>query len=289
MFERYTERARRVIFFARYEATQFGSTIIQPEHLLIGLIREAPSTIARFAKVPPLSVRHEIEKRLAIHFPKTSVAFDLPLSEECKRTLAYAWEEATALGHRHVGTEHFLLGILREEKTVAAEVLKEAGMSLDAVRQDLQQSVDKRSEEFQAQAHAEAFPPASRDSVRELLEKAPESSLGWLKTVLERLARSPSDAPPSQMGLMGLRSGFSAASGLIRDAEGKITDGRYTSARHEGGAVITETQEFHQGHQISIKQSVSMIEGGKKLAFTHEIVGPKVEQQHRCSIEFDVA
>src|SRR5881409_1581098 len=116
MFERYTERARRVIFFARYEASQFGSTTIETEHLLLGLIREDKILTNRFLRNHSSidSIRQQIEGRTAIH-ERVPTSADLPLSSECKRILAYAAEEAERLNHQHIGTEHLLLGILREE------------------------------------------------------------------------------------------------------------------------------------------------------------------------------
>jgi len=145
MFERYTERARRVIFFARYEASQFGSTTIETEHLLLGLIREDKNLTNRFLRSSSSieSIRKEIEGRTTIR-EKVSTSIDLPLSNECKRILAYAAEEAEKLNHRHIGTEHLLLGILREEKCVAAEILHERGLRLNAIREELARSVVDR-------------------------------------------------------------------------------------------------------------------------------------------------
>ena len=145
MFERYTERARRVIFFARYEASQFGSTTIETEHLLLGLIREDKNLTNRFLRSSSSieNIRKEIEGRTTIR-EKVSTSIDLPLSNECKRILAYANEEAERLNHRHIGTEHLLLGILREEKCVAAEILHERGLRLVAIREELARSVPDR-------------------------------------------------------------------------------------------------------------------------------------------------
>ena len=145
MFERYTERARRVIFFSRYEASQFGSTTIETEHLLLGLIREDKNLTNRFLRNHSSieSIRKEIEGRTTIR-EKVSTSIDLPLSNECKRILAYAAEEAERLNHRHIGTEHLLLGILREEKCVAAEILHERGLRLNAIREELARSVVDR-------------------------------------------------------------------------------------------------------------------------------------------------
>ena len=128
MFERYTEKARRVIFFARYEASQFGSPYIETEHLLLGLLREDKALTNRFLRshASVESIRKQIEGHTTIR-EKVSTSVDLPLSNECKRVLAYAAEEAERLSHKHIGTEHLLLGLLREEKCFAAEILHGAG------------------------------------------------------------------------------------------------------------------------------------------------------------------
>src|SRR5207253_6904675 len=131
MFERYTEKARRVILFARYEASQFGSPYIESEHLLLGLLREDKALTNRFLRshASVESIRKQIEGHTTIR-EKVSTSVDLPLSNECKRVLAYAAEEAERLSHKHIGTEHLLLGLLREEKCFAAEILHERGLRL---------------------------------------------------------------------------------------------------------------------------------------------------------------
>ncbi len=138
MFERYTEKARRVIFFARYEASQFGSPYIETEHLLLGLIREDKALANRFLRSHAAvdSIRKQIEAHTTIR-EKVSTSVDLPLSHECKRVLAYAAEEAERLSHKHIGTEHLLLGLLREEKCFAAEILHERGLRLSTIREEL--------------------------------------------------------------------------------------------------------------------------------------------------------
>src|SRR6202140_4779469 len=94
MFERYTEKARRVIFFARYEASQFGSAQIETEHLLLGVLREDKALANRFLRSAATveSIRQQIEE-LATRSGKVSTSVDLPLSHESKRVLAYAAEE----------------------------------------------------------------------------------------------------------------------------------------------------------------------------------------------------
>ena len=136
MFERYTEKARRVIFFARYEASQFGSPYIESEHLLLGIIREDKALANRFLRSGAASIRKQVESQTTA-LEKTSTSVDLPLSNESKRVLAYAGEEAERLAHKHIGTEHLLLGLLREGKCFAAQILTERGVQLSEVRENL--------------------------------------------------------------------------------------------------------------------------------------------------------
>jgi ATP-dependent Clp protease ATP-binding subunit ClpC len=164
MFERYTEKARRVIFFARYEASQFGAPAIEPEHLLLGLMREDKTLTGRFfprAQVSIESIRKEIEGRTLLR-EKISTSVELPLAPETKRVLAYAHEESDRLQHRHIGTEHLLLGLLREERSMAAEILYERGLRLNAVRDEIarQSGADARSSQKKDTPHLVEF---SRD------------------------------------------------------------------------------------------------------------------------------
>src|SRR4026209_991968 len=164
MFERYTEKARRVIFFARYEASQFGAPAIEPEHLLLGLMREDKTLTGRFfprAQVSIESIRKAIEGRTLLR-EKISTSVELPLAPETKHVLAYAHEESDRLQHRHIGTEHLLLGLLREERSMAAEILYERGLRLNAVRDEIarQSGADSRSSQKKDTPHLVEF---SRD------------------------------------------------------------------------------------------------------------------------------
>jgi len=150
MFERYTERARRVIFFARYEASQFGSETIETEHLLLGLVRE-DNFCEAVAGVKPESIRKEIERRVTVH-EKIPTSIDLPLSNECRRILSHAAEEAARMHHGYIGTEHLLLGILREERSLAAEILREKGVTIEAARERLARPLDAAHGSFQPAA-----------------------------------------------------------------------------------------------------------------------------------------
>jgi len=147
LFERYDEKARRVIFFARYEASQYGSSYIESEHLLLSLIREDKALAIRLAIrfLPPHSwaesIRNEIESRITIG-KRIPTSVEVPISQECKRILNYAIEEAERLGHKHVSTEHLLLAILREEKCLAAEILQKRGVRLSTSREWTRGSLD---------------------------------------------------------------------------------------------------------------------------------------------------
>ncbi|CAN5462880.1 ATP-dependent protease ATP-binding subunit ClpC [soil metagenome] len=140
MFERYTERSRRVIFFARYEALQYGSQVIAPEHILLGLMREDKTLSARFFPFRHVltvdSIRRDVEERIVLRdrIPQSS---ELHLSPATKQILFYANDESRQLKNRHIGPEHLLLGIVREEKSVAAEILFGYGLRLNDVRDEM--------------------------------------------------------------------------------------------------------------------------------------------------------
>jgi hypothetical protein len=138
MFERYTEKARRTIFFARCEASQFGSPYIETEHLLLGILREDKALTNQFlhSHASVESIRKQIEGHTEIR-EKISTAVDLPLSAECKRILAYAAEEADHLSHKFIGTGHLFLGVLREQDCFAAKLLNERGVTLDIAREQV--------------------------------------------------------------------------------------------------------------------------------------------------------
>lgn len=140
MFERYSERSRRVIFFARYEALQYGSSLISPEHILLGLMREDKTIAARFIplrhELTVDKVRREIEDRIVVRdrMPQSS---DLHLAAETKRVLFYANEESRQLRSRLVAPEHILLGLVSDERSIAAEILLQHGVRAQDVRNEL--------------------------------------------------------------------------------------------------------------------------------------------------------
>ena len=137
MFERYTEKARRVIFFARYEASQYGSPEIDTEHLLLGLLRENKLLNRWLPKTTRESIRSRIDEEHSPRQASIPTNIDLALSDAAKRVLKYARDEADGLSHRHIGTEHLFLGLLDEEGGLAARLLREGGADADSIRTQL--------------------------------------------------------------------------------------------------------------------------------------------------------
>jgi ATP-dependent Clp protease ATP-binding subunit ClpC len=176
MFEKYNEKARRALFFARYEASKLGSRVIESEHILLGVLREGEEIIkeifSRF-NVKPEQIRREVEgDRLFVD--RISSSAELPLSEESKKILAYAAHEAESMLHQYVGTEHLLIGILRVESSTAARILTAKGLNVYGVREETisilkEREADKQKKELPflaeyardltAMAHSQQFDP----------------------------------------------------------------------------------------------------------------------------------
>ena len=135
MFERYTEKARRVIFFGRYEASAFGGQYLETEHLLLGILREDQDLLPQLglARDAAESIRKAIERRIQVG-KRMATSVDMPLSHASKRVLAYGAEESERLGSREITQRHVFLGLLRETSCTAAEVLREHGVSETQVR-----------------------------------------------------------------------------------------------------------------------------------------------------------
>ncbi len=132
MFERYTEEARRSIFFARYEASTYGSPYIGTEHLLLGMLRESKNgKLGEHGEW----FRIEIEKSIKIR-TRIPTSVEIPLAEDCKRALNFAQEEADRLESRYVGPQHILLGLIRTEDGLAARLLRERGVHLEDLRRE---------------------------------------------------------------------------------------------------------------------------------------------------------
>src|SRR5215203_2395940 len=136
MFERYTESARRTLFFARYEVSQLGAASIEAEHLLLGIARETKGLVARIlaeSRVMADEVRAEVERRSSLH-EKISTSVEIPFADSARRALNFAAEEADQMKHGYIGPEHLLLGLLRDKDSLASSILEARGLQLDAVR-----------------------------------------------------------------------------------------------------------------------------------------------------------
>ena len=128
MFERFTEHARRAIFFARYEASSFGSPWIDTEHLLLGLIREDKILRGRLPGGAGEAIRERIEASFPFPKREISTSVDLPLSSDSQRALSYGVEEADKLSHKAIDCGHLLLGLLRIENCAASMLLRDYGI-----------------------------------------------------------------------------------------------------------------------------------------------------------------
>jgi hypothetical protein len=146
VFERYTERARRAIFFARYEASNLGSGYIETEHLLLGLLREH-KLLGELPHGADEAIRKEIEKWTPKVTSPTSTSVDLPLSVESKLALPYASQESKALQHEVIDAGHLVLGLLRVEGCFAAALLRQHGIDLTTYRDFVRTSLSKAGEE----------------------------------------------------------------------------------------------------------------------------------------------
>jgi len=165
MFERYTESARRALFFARYEASELSHRSIEPTHLLLGVLRAGKGVTSKLLALSDVSYAAVRTKVEAAPGEKLPTSVEIPFSTESKRVLDYTAQESDRLGHSYIGTEHLLLGLLREERSIAFAILSGYEMRLERVR----------------------------DQLTELLSATPEAPLqdesGLTPGVLERLNR----------------------------------------------------------------------------------------------------
>ena len=139
MYERFTDRARKVMQLANQEAQRFNHEYIGTEHVLLGLVKEGSGVAANVLKrldVDLRKIRLEVEK-IVQSGPDMVTMGKLPQTPRAKKVIEYAMEEARNLNHNYVGTEHLLLGLLREQEGVAAQVLMNLGLKLEDVREEV--------------------------------------------------------------------------------------------------------------------------------------------------------
>jgi len=139
MFNKFTERARKVILLAKQEAKRFNHDYIGTEHILLGLLREGEGVAAAVLQSLGMNlnnIRLEVEKLVQVG-PTTVVSGDLPFTPKAKKVMELAMEEARTLGHNYIGTEHLLLGLIREGEGVASQVFMNMGLDLEKVREEV--------------------------------------------------------------------------------------------------------------------------------------------------------
>ena len=173
MFERFTDRARKVMALANQEAQRFNHEYIGTEHILLGLVKEGSGVAANVLKnmdVDLKKLRLGIEK-LVKSGPDMVTMGKLPQTPRAKKVIEYAIEEARALNHNYVGTEHILLGLLRETEGIAAQVLMNLGLKLEDVRQEVLNLLgagveDNSSYPAMGMKMNPSIPPSSAQSVK---------------------------------------------------------------------------------------------------------------------------
>lgn len=177
MFERYTETARRVIFSARFFASEFGSTLIEPEHILLAILREEPDVLRPWLKSPhdydALRVEIEDGQHGQERIPDS---VDIPLSAASKRVLAYASEEAERQRHVNIRSSHLLAGLLREPNTGAAHALAGFGVEIQQVRMVFVASLKHPHR-------------PETDDLHRLVDQLPQTQLSQARVMLEALCQ----------------------------------------------------------------------------------------------------
>jgi hypothetical protein len=270
MFERYTETARRMIFFARYEASQHGSSYIEPEHLLLGMTREEKRMLKKFLPptLPIESFRQDIEAVIPVRSPG-STSVDLPLSRASRRVLEYAAEESANAGHTVIANGHLLIGLLRESGSAAARLLADRGLTRELILSEI--------EAPQSAAPPPPMPrePVSRETAHKLVDEIPDDRLSLMAYMVQTVKNLPSGSIPNMQGL----------SHLLRRLG---HPGKPNCTSHlENGVLTVETHQTFEGHKVDALERWSVSEDGKVLKCTREITIDGRSSQSET--EFDVS
>lgn len=147
MWQRFTERARKVVFYAQEEATKFGEGYVSTEHLLLGLVREKDSVAARVLANIDASldrIRAEVEKQLPRGDSRSNQ--EVTLTPRARRVIDLAYDEARNLNNNYIGTEHLLLGLIREGDGLAGRVLTKLGIDLERARREVMALQDNEAQ-----------------------------------------------------------------------------------------------------------------------------------------------
>jgi ATP-dependent Clp protease ATP-binding subunit ClpC len=184
MFERFTDRARRVVVLAQEEARMLNHNYIGTEHILLGLLREGEGVAAKALESLGVSLeaaRQQVEQKIG-HGQRAPEGH-IPFTPRAKKVLELSLREALQLGHDYIGTEHILLGLIREGEGVAAQVLVRLGADLNRVRQQVIQELHSRPAEEASAGHGPVISPSRRgmEEIRDAL-----SAIADRLTAIER-------------------------------------------------------------------------------------------------------
>jgi hypothetical protein len=271
MLDRLTPTARRVIFFARYEAHQAGAPSVGTEHLLLGILR----VNARLTKRIPEDLA-ALRKRLLPTAAEWlgSPGVDVQLSAAAKRVMSLAEQEALILGHDNVASDHLFLAVLRQTDSVAGRTLATYGIDPEGFRQELSQA-----------SGIETGDPPNRATLHSLIDDLPDNLISTAQLALEQFKFFPPPPmsfprEPGQIRMMTASS--------VRDQQGQVRDGHRSTSRTEDGARISETSHIFRGIEITVTQRMQLSDDGKVLSYSISIRGPK-EQGYNDSFDFDVS
>ncbi|MHB0911964.1 MAG: ATP-dependent Clp protease ATP-binding subunit [Armatimonadota bacterium] len=204
MWQRFTERARRVIFFAQEEAGRLGENFVTTEHLLLGLVRENDSVAARILERMGVSlnrIRSEVEKQVTRGDGR--LGQDMQLTPRAKRVIDLAYDEARQLNNNYIGTEHLLLGLIREGEGLAARVLTKLGVDIERTRREVMSLQDTTDTAMpQAAKNTRSRTPTLDEFGRDLTELARQEKLdpvvgrsNELERVIQILSRRTKNNP----------------------------------------------------------------------------------------------
>lgn len=195
---RFTDRARKVMALANQEAQRFNHKYIGTEHILLGLVREGAGVGAHVLKslyVDLRKVRLEVEKLVKAD-PEMDTMGRLPQTPRAKKVIEYAIEEACDLNHNYVGTEHLLLGLIREHDGIAAQVLMDLGLKLEEVREEVLEIISVNSAESESSEGNASASSNMKEQLR-VLQESIAHAISNLQTIAEEMARISRDLDAS--------------------------------------------------------------------------------------------
>ena len=177
MFDRFTDRAKKVMNLARQEAQRFNHEYLGTEHILLGLVQEGSGVAANVLKnmgIDLTKIRSEVEKIVKTG-PSMVTMGQLPFTPRAKKVLELSMEEAGNLGHNYIGTEHLLLGLIKENEGIAAQVLMNLGVKLEDVREEVLDflGADSNEEEDEESGQQEGAAPSATEKPQGGKSKTP--------------------------------------------------------------------------------------------------------------------